>query len=480
MDFNLLSKVVNELAAALAGARVERVYQVAGNDLCIVFHRARKSCTLLLSPDRALPRMHLVSRKRAAADARAGFVLYLRSHLPGATVASIGLLNDDRIAEFLFKKAGKELRLVFELFGSRVNLLLIDRSSRILAVYRPVPAGEGTARPLLPGMLYAPPEKKPARPEKDGTSLRSPGITEEAPSGDVPVNRHVELLYERLLQERLEGGLRKEMSSALMKALSRAERRAKAVQGDLATAEKADDERQAGELILANLRSLTKGAESALLSGYDGRTVSVTLDPTLSPGENADRYFRRYKKAKAGLALITRRLAGARAEASSFRELLSELAAADGLDALTNLHDKLVKKGLLKGRAGGKGRKKKEQAAPAYRRFEYQGWEILVGRSAAGNDEISHRLARPDDLWLHAEGMPGSHVLLRNPKAGEVPAGVLMKAASLAAYYSKGRAAGKVPVAYTQAKFVKKPKGAKPGTVTLSRRKTVMVKPEEG
>ena len=102
-----------------------------------------------------------------------------------------------------------------------------------------------------------------------------------------------------------------------------------------------------------------------------------------------------------------------------------------------------------------------------------------MGKSAAGNDHITTKLARPDDLWLHAEGMAGSHVLIRNPGRTEVPSGVLMKAASLAAYHSKGRSAGKVPVAYTRAKFVKKPKGAKPGLVTLSERKTVMATPAE-
>jgi predicted ribosome quality control (RQC) complex YloA/Tae2 family protein len=480
MDFHLLSQVIDELSTVLAGARVERVYQDVEHNLCIVFNRARKSYILLLSPDRTLPRLHLVSRKPAAAGTPAGFVLYLRSHLPGATVSAVGLVKGDRIADILFKKTGKECRLIFELFGPRANLFLIDRSSKILAVYHPVPPGEQVARPLLPGIPYLLPEKRQTRPGKDDAALRPLSITEEASSGHVPVNRSVELLYERLLRERQEAVLRRELSSALKKALSRVERRVEAVSGDLAAAEKADDHRRAGELILANLRSLRKGAESAELSGYDGRTVMVRLDPRLSPGENADRYFRRYKKAKAGLALITRRLAEARAGASSLRELLSELAAAEDIHAITALHGKLVKKGLVKGKIGKKNREKKEQAAPAYRKFGHQGWEIFVGRSAAGNDELTLKLARPDDLWLHAEGMPGSHVLVRNPKAGEVPPDVLMKAASLAAYYSKGRGAGKVPVAYTPAKFVKKPKGAKPGTVTLSRRRTVMAKPEEG
>jgi predicted ribosome quality control (RQC) complex YloA/Tae2 family protein len=100
-----------------------------------------------------------------------------------------------------------------------------------------------------------------------------------------------------------------------------------------------------------------------------------------------------------------------------------------------------------------------------------------VGANAAANDELTVKLARPDDLWLHAEGLPGSHVLVRNPMKTDVPPDILLKAAALAALHSKGKTAGKVPVTYTFARFVRKPKGAKPGLVHLSRRRTLMVKP---
>ena len=103
-----------------------------------------------------------------------------------------------------------------------------------------------------------------------------------------------------------------------------------------------------------------------------------------------------------------------------------------------------------------------------------------MGKSAAGNDHLTMKLARPDDLWLHAEGMPGSHVIVRNPNALIIPPDVLVKAASLAAFHSKGRNAGKVPVTYTRAGLVKKPKGAKPGLVMLQERKSLMVIPEDG
>jgi predicted ribosome quality control (RQC) complex YloA/Tae2 family protein len=89
------------------------------------------------------------------------------------------------------------------------------------------------------------------------------------------------------------------------------------------------------------------------------------------------------------------------------------------------------------------------------------------------------KIARPEDIWLHAEGLPGSHVLIRNPGGRDIPSEVFFKAASLAAYYSKGRNSGKVSVTYTRAGLVRKPKGAKPGLVMLTDRKSIMVKPQD-
>lgn len=481
MDYHLLSRVITELSERLTGGRLERIFEDDHGDFYLAVTRAGKTSTLLLSPDRALPRLHLVSKKPAAAVAPSGFAQYLRSRLPGARVAGIGLLNEDRVAEFRFARSGKEYRLLFELFGPLPNMILAEGTANILAVRRPLPAGEKASRPLLPGMAYLPPEKKPRSPgsgaERDRTGVR----TGQAAAAGLSANRSAELLYDRLVHDRQASLLRKGLSAALTKALSRAERREEAIAGDLASAGRANDYRQAGELILANLKTLVKGAGTALLAGYDGRSVTVTLDPVLSPAENAGRYFRKYKKAKAGIGLIAARLGETRAEASSLRAFLVELDAAGDLNALGALQAKLAKQGLAPGRTRHPGRSagRERTAAPPYRRFEFSGWEILVGRSAAGNDELTLKLARPHDLWLHAEGIPGSHVLVRTRKGGEVPQEVLLKAASLAAYFSRGRGAGKVPVACTQAKFVKKPKGAKPGTVTLSRRHTIMVKPEK-
>ncbi|HET7295457.1 MAG TPA: NFACT RNA binding domain-containing protein [Vicinamibacteria bacterium] len=108
------------------------------------------------------------------------------------------------------------------------------------------------------------------------------------------------------------------------------------------------------------------------------------------------------------------------------------------------------------------------------------GYTVLVGRTDADNDYLSLRLARPDDWWLHVRGLPGSHVVLQAPPGTEADREALRQAAAIAAYHSKARAAGVVPVSCTRARFVSKPRGAKPGTVEIRKETVLKVRPAEG
>src|SRR5512135_360514 len=159
MEFHILSLVVEELSALLTNARVERVYQGRDGGLVLLLHRERNKFILLISPDRAMPRLHLVSAKPVAGESPHGFILFLRSRISGARVNGISLLNRDRVVEIRFSRQGEEYVLLFELFGSSANLVLVDPSSKILAVYNPVPLSEEAPRALLPGLVYRTPEQ---------------------------------------------------------------------------------------------------------------------------------------------------------------------------------------------------------------------------------------------------------------------------------------------------------------------------------
>ncbi len=472
MNFHILSLVVEELGALLMNARVERVYQGSGGGLYLLLNRERKKFILLLSPDRALPRLHLVSAKPSAGDPPHGFILFLRSHVSGARVTGVGLVNQDRIVEIRFSRQGKDYILIFELFGPSANLVLVDPSSTILAVYSPVPPAEKADRPLLPGLSYS-------APEKPRTGFQRSDLSIGFDAGPSP-NRAAELYYERLIEQRQIATLRTELCSRIKRDLSKTVRLMNALSGDLQSADRVDEYRQAGDLVLAHLKELRTGMERADLTGYDGRTVEVTLDPKRSPSGNAELYFKKYKKARKGRDIIAARLRQSADQASYLKSLLNDVEQARDVDSLVSIRSGLFSRAPFEKKTVLNKKNRQGIASPAIRKIIFNGWEILVGKSAAGNDHLTMKMARPDDLWLHAEGMPGSHVLIRNPNAVSIPPEVLVKAAALAAFHSKGRNAGKVPVTYTRAGLIKKPKGAKPGLVTLQERKSLMVKPEEG
>lgn len=465
MNYDVLVPVVEELSSLLTGARVERVLQGEDGGLYLLFRKDRKNFAVLLSPDRSLPRLHLVSRKPRSASDPHPLVLNLRSRLPGSRLAHIALLNDDRVVEFHFIKNGAEYHLFFELTGSSANLYFSDADRRILALYYTAPADGKARRLLIPGAPYVLPQKK-AGIDPHGTLVSA---CRESP------NEQAESYYGGLATKRHALALRTEHRSSLAKALKRAETRRTAIAEDLHAAQRAETYRQKGDLILANLRKLKTGMGSIELSGYDGVRTVIELDAKLTPKENAASYFRRYKKAKTGLPIIEERMRRTEEEISDIRSRIAELEQAGDGDL------PLLRQSGTRGAPSAEGGRKEVRRKPAgvsgIRKILFRGWEILVGVNAAANDELSVKLARPDDLWLHAEGLPGSHILVRNPMKGEIPSEILLKAAGIAAMHSKGKTAAKVAVTYTFARFVRKPKGAKPGLVHLTQRRTVMVKP---
>src|SRR5512143_2006444 len=160
MHYDVLVPFVEELSSLLTGARVERVLQGEDGELYLLFRKDRKNFVVLLSPNRSLPRLHLVSRKPRSASDPHPLVLNLRSRLPGSRLTHIALLNDDRVVEFHFVKNDAEYHLFFELTGSSSNLYFSDADLRILAVHHAAPAEGKARRMLIPGVPYVLPQKK--------------------------------------------------------------------------------------------------------------------------------------------------------------------------------------------------------------------------------------------------------------------------------------------------------------------------------
>lgn len=270
----------------------------------------------------------------------------------------------------------------------------------------------------------------------------------------------------------------------LRQRIIRLKRRRDKILADLTTAERWEDLRRKGELLRVHRDDISRGQSEVALPDYyagPGKHVTVSLDPALSVDANAEQYFKQARKVKRGLPIMERRLAETDAELKEWEAALQRVMQVQTLEALdraVTAHDLTrLEPPPPKLRDRGEG----TAATREPRRFvSTDGREILVGRSSAGNEHLTFRLARPHDLWLHVEGYRGSHVIVRNRKGQTVPPRTLREAAQVAAFFSKARNAGKVPVHYTAVRFVRRVKKGKSGTVLLTQEKAVVVSPDSG
>jgi predicted ribosome quality control (RQC) complex YloA/Tae2 family protein len=231
---------------------------------------------------------------------------------------------------------------------------------------------------------------------------------------------------------------------------------------------------QFSDLLKINLSRLKRGMESIevddLFASED--RITIPLDSKLNGPENIESYSKRYRKGKEGLSLLKRRKENSSRELESLTEALEMFE--NNFDTAKNEYPE-----LLPGPSG----EPSVSVAPRLPYKEYQtstGVTILVGKTEADNDRLTLDYSRPYELWFHASQCPGSHVVMKYPHKNFEPSKwEIEEAAMLAAFYSKARKSAKVPVSYTHKKYVRKPRGAKAGLVTIQREKTIMVEPRE-
>ena len=270
------------------------------------------------------------------------------------------------------------------------------------------------------------------------------------------------------------------LRQVLERLLDVVDRRIVRLNQDLADAEQAEDYRIKGELLTGNLHRIQRGTTSIETQNYYTpglNKVEIALDPKLSPSENAQGYFKKYTKAKRGRSVINQLIAESCAEQKVLQSYVSDVQEAETGDKLDSIHEEFVKKGWIK--ESKNGRSKQQTAIGAFQKYTSpDGFQIYVGRNSKENDLLLRRIASGRDMWLHTKQIRGSHVLIRNPenKPG-IPMPTLLQAAKIAAFFSKGKHASHVPVDYTWAKYVVKPKGSVPGYVHYSREKTLYVEP---
>lgn len=238
-----------------------------------------------------------------------------------------------------------------------------------------------------------------------------------------------------------------------------------------------EEYRQKGELIQANLYRLKKGEPIARVENFYSESyapIDIPMDVSLSPAQNAQRYFKLYQKARGARTLAAEQKAKAEQELEYLEQMEDDLRKCTDAAGLTELREMLVKSGHVRHTAS-RVKQRKEAPSQPMKFLSCDGIEIEVGKNALQNERLTMG-ARGDELWLHAQKMPGSHVLVHS---ADVPESTLLEAAMLAAYYSKGVRSAQVPIDATLRRYIKKPGGTPAGFVIYTHQRTLYITPDE-
>ncbi|MCQ4637894.1 NFACT family protein [Anaerovorax odorimutans] len=268
-----------------------------------------------------------------------------------------------------------------------------------------------------------------------------------------------------------------DLSKALAASLDKLYLKRQRLGEDLLKAENSEKYRLYGELLTANIHLVRPGEKSVTVTNYyDGSQADIPLDPKYTPAKNAQRYFKKYGKAKTAVKEKKIQMEETDQDIAYLESVAAFLENASTVDEVDSIREELVESGVLRKRKSSGPARKKGKAQP----FQYvteDGFRVLAGHNNKENDLLTFKMAGPRDYWFHTKDIPGSHVIVFTEDR-QLSETAIFDAASIAAYHSKGRSSENVPVDYTQARYVKKPAGAKPGMVIFTHNRTVYVTPK--
>ena len=468
MDEATIAAVVTEIAPLIVGRRPGKIFELGPHSLAIDFG-LRGEGYLFLSVEPAQPRTYLIKRRvrdlEKQSQTSGKFGLSLRKELSGTTVSSIEKLSADRIVWFKFNgvdEIGNSVQrtLIAQLTGRSANLLLLDQDHRIVTQLRP---GQGAGQTI--GEKYRSP------PAQSHAKSRAVPITDTHKSISEWLDQHYLALTARQASESRVASAR----AQIRKEISRQKKLLKQLENDLSGHANAEAAKRIGDLLLANISTAERRGKRVMLTDYfadDAPSIEIEIDQNLTLAEEAARQFESYARSKRARKQIAARVEEVKTELAKL-----EAKAAD-LEQNPGAYD--VSPASASNNEPTRSDAGHQTKLPGTRRyFSSDGYEVLVGRAARDNDNLTFKIAKPNDLWLHAADYPGSHVVVRNPTRKDIPHRTLVEAAQLAAHFSRANKDPKVDVHYTQRKFLSKPKGAAPGLVRLQRFKNITVAPLE-
>lgn len=503
------------LQQELTGCQIQRIYMPT--PVSVLFEcRGKKTLHLLADLGGNGPALYLPDKIPATPIEPPGFCMLLRKHFEDGYIESVEQLNFDRIIVLKInapipgdKYTPKEL--IFELTGRNSNIILTE-NNKIINCLKHISSAINRTRTLLPGVDYTPPGppknklhplavetkvlvvainhhpaetlvdkiigtilgigKKTAEYLAESADLETALITLQQESAAPAKDTINKLIQEKMGTKPLQLDQQKQLLGIVKNEGKRLIKKLSLQQNDLERAENAEEYRQKADTLMANLWSVAKGAQTCKLTNiYGDNSLTIELNPSLSPNDNAQFYYKKYAKLKRAKAEIAKQIVTTQEEINYLAEIENSLTLTLSREEVDEIQQELQNAGYIRKPKG----KKASQPLSQPLKIQLTDAVIYVGKNNRQNDIVTFRCAKPNDLWFHTKDIPGSHVVL----IGEHSEENILKAQTLAVHYSKAKGGSNVPVDMVQKKYVKKPAGAKPGFVIFTNNKTTYITDDE-
>ena len=468
-----LEAVLGEIQPNLIGGWIQKIHQPRDLAFTLDIRSPGASISVYICVEPRLARLHFVSQKYPNPSTPPPFCQFLRAHLEGGRIEDITQQPGDRLVYVKIRKDEKIYTLVVALLGNRANVLLLNDKHMLLRSVKEsrLQIGERFVPPVT---RSSPSSQFPSTWREDKNSNPSPSQAKDRFSAQYPVSASMEVYYRKKEQEDNQRMLHDQQLAYTRKSLKVAKGKLRALQEDLNKTERYREYARYGELMKSALHTLRKGQETVTLTDYFDPalpTLTLPLDTAKDPVRNMEDYFRKYHKYLGSQEHLLPRIEIQQQTVKTLEKQLTQIE--KGI-----INPDFPPKVSKKNQPIATPRPSKLRPAPAQGYRSYTSADdiaILVGKTAKDNDHLTFKVGKPDDLWLHARGTPGSHVIVRLEKGQMVPHETLKDAATLTLWFSDLRKSGKGEVIYTLRKYVKKAKGQKPGAVQVTRDKSIWI-----
>ena len=465
LNWREIDLVLEELA--LPGSLIQEIHQPRHDRLVFHLFRAGQQGMVLVSLSPRFPRIHALSEKLANPGSPLRFASFLRAHIRGGRIESAEQLRspvDPALGERIVRitvRRGDDVRVLWiRLWGAAANAVLTDASGLILdAFYRRPKKGE------ISGAPFAPRGKESAQPRTKAAAAVEYTVRELP--GDGSFNGKLETLYRELEgrgdRERAAAQAEAELEMSENKLLSNLEK----LRGRLSEYGNLERFRELGDLLTSNLHLVGKGERWLRVEDFfhDGTIVEIELKPGLTPAQNAEGYYDRHRKARLGRGKVQEEIENLEATLVRIRAQTAALAANPDPGSLATV-----------AKSAAKARKPLHENDVPGLVFVSPPFRIMVGRTAAENDELLRKKVRGNDWWFHSRDWPGAYVFVKAQPGKSLPLETMLDAATLAVHFSKGKTSGQGDVYYTRVKYLRRAKGARRGTVLPTQEKNLHVK----